>query len=809
MRLAIITSVGRHSVMNYGAVLQAFALQSFLTKRGYYCVIIDFNRTFPSPSLMKRLVRLANQKTLFSPSFMKRLVRLANRRFSRVFSIREKKRTKIIEQLTASRISRSEEFKNTEIVFTAQSYKSYEKLFADSLTLNNLFDVFIVGSDQVWNPKLSTRNTLKAYLLRFVKNRPKISYASSVASKIPEYLHDMYRESLSEFCKISVREKGSAEELKRVLGFEPDVVADPTILLTAEEWEKYTKKPETELNSEFIFVYDLYRSDDILPVVEEISNRTSVHYVNFDPKAIWEKRYKNLLFNYYTEGPAEFLWLIKNSKFVITSSFHGMVFSIIFKKPFYVILWDEEGKRKQNDRIVDLLSKLGLEDRCFEDPKIILERGLDENIDWENVHSKLAELRRYSSEWLLNAIEEAVKTGPKSNSFENVSRVKDCTGCFACYNVCPQNAIKMVLDKEGFYVPTVDNNLCTKCRLCVNVCPVVKLPKNENLKEPKTYVAWSLDDSVRFASSSGGIYTELAKKVIDEGGTVFAVAWSKDWLPVHVKIERTEDIRSTVGSKYIQSNVGKCYNEVVNLAKNGKKVLFVGTPCQIAGLKNVLSKSGLKENSDNILLVDLVCLGVSSSAVFRKYLDENFGLNNVQDIQFRNKDTGWEKSSFKLIKRDLTSVSSIFYKNPFGYGYGRKLYLRKSCYECPFSTLPRQGDITLGDFWGVPDEYKDQRGVSVVLANNEKGMAVINELVSVKRIFAEEVALETATKHNSRIVSGYMNIPEEREKILSEMHSKSWKYLERKYIKPPIGIRGVVRRGLRLAKRVVKNILKG
>jgi coenzyme F420-reducing hydrogenase beta subunit len=147
-------------------------------------------------------------------------------------------------------------------------------------------------------------------------------------------------------------------------------------------------------------------------------------------------------------------------------------------------------------------------------------------------------------------------------------------------------------------------------------------------------------------------------------------------------------------------------------------------------------------------------------------------------------------------------------KDPFFYGFLVDLYLNRICYECPFSTLPRQGDITLGDFWGVPEKYKDERGVSVILVNSEKGMSVLNELLKKKRIFAEEVPLEWATKNNPRIITGQMKVPEKREEILKNIHTKNWKYIERKYIKPPTGMRGLIRKGINLFKRILKKTLK-
>jgi len=799
--ILITTLLGRKFNYNFGAVLQALALQEFLKKHRYSSEVLDFHPIIPRKPILKRI------KSLFLKKHrVKKILVYAKKK---LIDIRNRRINEMISNLNQIRVAKFIEFKGKYIRFTTHTYHSYEQVFSDLQRFHEKYKLFLAGSDQVWNKQFNSIDSLKVYLLRFARYSVKLSYASSVSSTIPEELSNLYKESLSDFYRISVREKGSAEEIAKVIGFEPTVVVDPVLLLNEKDWLSYLQPLLRDINSDFIFVYDLYRSEDIIPIVEKIASEFGIKYVNHAPTVpVQKQKYKNLLFNFYTQGPGEFLWLVKNSKFVITSSFHGTVFAIIFGKPFYSILWHKKEKIRQNDRIIDLLTKLGLEERAFVDPREILKRGLDYDIDWEQVHRRLGEIRKESADWLLRTVSEAMQQGPKLKRLQNVSLVRNCAGCFACYSVCPQKAIEMVFDKEGFYMPKLQENLCTDCGLCVSVCPAINLPKNDNYRRPKTYVAWSTNESTRLASSSGGIYPELAKMIIKKGGVVFAVGWGKDWLPLYKKIESIEEIPSTVGSKYIQSNVGTIYHEIIGFAKEGRKVLFVGTPCQVAGLKNVINKFLKKEEKQNVFFVDLVCHGVSSSLVFKKYLNETFDIENISEINFRSKDTGWSKYSFKVVKKNGSIISERFDKNSFFYGYLKNLYLRQSCYECPFSTLPRQGDLTLGDFWGVPEKYKDEKGVSVILVNNDKGLKALNELLEEKNIFAEEVPFEVAVKSNPRIFSGYMEIPDEREKILSEFTTKSWRYLEKKYIKPPRGVRSFIRRGLRFSRRLLRKFLK-
>jgi len=208
----------------------------------------------------------------------------------------------------------------------------------------------------------------------------------------------------------------------------------------------------------------------------------------------------------------------------------------------------------------------------------------------------------------------------------------------------------MVLSKEGFYVPKIDKSLCTNCGLCLKVCPVVNAPSSEDrFSEPKVYISWSLDEKTRLNSSSGGLYPELAKLILENGGIVFAVGWNKEWLPQHKEVSDYSQLSETLGSKYVQSYVGDTYRRIAELTEYGKKVLFVGTPCQVAGLRNFIKQRRVIE--DSVFLVDLVCFGTPSPSVFKKYLTENFNNKKITAISFRDKVTGWSTSSFSYMTR--------------------------------------------------------------------------------------------------------------------------------------------------------------
>lgn len=360
----------------------------------------------------------------------------------------------------------------------------------------------------------------------------------------------------------------------------------------------------------------------------------------------------------------------------------------------------------------------------------------------------------------------------------------------------------MVENGEGFYYPNINDN-CTRCGVCQRFCPVINPIRFEDEFSPKFYAGWSKNSKTRINSSSGGIFPELARYILENDGVVFGVAWNENLLPVHVKITDVDEIPCLSGSKYVQSNVGTAYKEALSELQRGKTVLFSGTPCQIAGLNTFLKHS---EDRDKMITVGLVCHGVPSNLIFKKYLEwiERKYKRRVVGVEFRNKEKGWEKYQVVIRFEDKTKIRKYHQFDPFFRGFLQNLYLRHSCYHCQFSTLPRYEDITLGDFWGVPEELKDERGVSVVVANTPKGLGLLKTLKDIRRIELVEVDIKTATQNNLRIVTGSLPIPKIRSQLLKEAREVSFEELMRHYFKPP---NPVTLRVHRLMKNIIRRIL--
>ena len=344
----------------------------------------------------------------------------------------------------------------------------------------------------------------------------------------------------------------------------------------------------------------------------------------------------------------------------------------------------------------------------------------------------------------------------------NLERKQDCCGCSACISICPIHCISFTIDREGFLYPEINKDICTNCNLCKRVCPVL-IPSKEKLPI-KTYAAISNDDEIRVKSSSGGLFYLLAKKVIDEKGVVFGARFNKDWEVIMDYAQTLEGIRPFMGSKYVQADPKNTYSEVKRFLKDGRRVLFTGTGCQISGLRNFL-----RRDYDNLYLVDVICHGVPSPSLWKKYVSELEKKGNssvvskkeffsIKDISFRDKSYGWKKFSFVVnysmaraeSKKKLVlppQYSKPFYEDPFFSLFLKNYTLRPSCYHCPVKKGRCGSDITIGDFWGVDNimpQIDDDKGISVCLVNTDKGL----DFFKVLNIRRHPVDYNEVLKHN-------------------------------------------------------------
>ena len=320
-----------------------------------------------------------------------------------------------------------------------------------------------------------------------------------------------------------------------------------------------------------------------------------------------------------------------------------------------------------------------------------------------------------------------------------------CTGCAACLNACTHSAITMTTDAEGFLTPNVDNSKCVECKLCEKACPVISPLQDKGFMNPRAYAVWSEPD--RKVSSSGGAFSAFARYVLQQGGVVFGTAFDEELHCKHIEIQDIDGLAPLRGSKYVQSEIGDTFAQVRNHLRADRKVLFCGTPCQVAGLKNFLRKP-----YPNLLTLDLICHGVPSDAVFQGYLKKisNRFAADVEGYEFRDRD-GWGKAPSVSVCgkfRRIYGVDALYMES-----FNASAIFRKCCYQCPYSSIPRVGDCTLGDFWGIgrygnPFKHDTMKGVSLVLANTEQGKAAIHQLAD---CYIEERTLEEALIENHNL----------------------------------------------------------
>lgn len=325
-----------------------------------------------------------------------------------------------------------------------------------------------------------------------------------------------------------------------------------------------------------------------------------------------------------------------------------------------------------------------------------------------------------------------------------------CNGCLACFNVCRHNAIKLHIDLDGFTYPIIDETKCVDCGLCKRTCPIT----NEICKERVTvaYAVINKLDNVRAISSSGGVFFELARLIIDNGGVVFGAAFEKNLSVKHIYVDKIEKIPLLCGSKYVQSNIEYSYKKTRDFLEQGKLVLFSGTPCQIAGLN-----SFLKKKHDNLITQEVACHGVPSPVVWQKYLESIHNKSQIRNVSFRSKTTGWKQYSIVLEYKNGQTYSRKINDDSYMQAFLFNLSLRSSCYNCAYKGLDRPSDIMLGDFWGIDKIYPemdDDKGTSLIFVNTEKGRMFFEQIKH--KFVVKEADVNKATIYNLAITDSVL-----------------------------------------------------
>lgn len=303
-----------------------------------------------------------------------------------------------------------------------------------------------------------------------------------------------------------------------------------------------------------------------------------------------------------------------------------------------------------------------------------------------------------------------------------------CTGCMLCAAVCPQHCITEEKDNEGFWFPKIDLQKCIQCGKCERICPVNNmLDKNVSMK---SFSAYASDDSIRLSSSSGGVFYCFAETILENNGIVCAAAFDDDYMSVkHVCVTKRDELEILKGSKYVQSDISNVFIIIEKYLNKNRRVLFVGTPCEVAAVKKYFFR-----NTDLLTTIDIICHGVPSELVWSKYLESVHKGRTISSISMRDKKYGWKNFAMKVSYKNHPQYIKSLAFDLYLRGFLENLYLRKSCYDCHFKSIDRIGDVTIGDYWGK--ELNEHKGISLIGINTHKG-ANLFESTKIRLIYEE------------------------------------------------------------------------
>lgn len=685
MKLGILTW---YHYRNYGTALQAAALSAALRKLGHQPEVIDYHSpgyftTLPEYSLSRFARKLSNKFHRSRPS-----------RNPRLFG--EEKDLKF------------EAFLNRYLRFSQRCHT-----LADLERLNTSFDAFLCGSDQIWSPLVFHPR----YFLDFVREpQRKIAYAPSIGTEEirDRYVRPEMARLLADFGSLSVREESGRRIIQELTGRNAAVVVDPTQLLTQTDWIEAFGLRQDGGGKPYLLVYFLGNQAECWAAAASTAEALGLE-LRIIPVFTSDLDRPGCIRD--AVGPQEFLQLFLNAAYVCTDSFHGLSFSVLFRKPFTAFLrFSGKDPKNQNTRVLHFLEKLALTDRLWQEGNTL--RIARKQPDFEEAARRLGAMRESSLAYLKEALSRVSQPETKKHVTEQNAL---CCGCGACAEACPVKAIRIEMNGSGFRTAQVNESLCIRCGRCLSVCPFCTETRSVPAESAALYSFKASSRELLQSSSSGGAAFALSKTLLREGYRIAGCVYNRQkQCAEHILISSEAELPALQGSKYIQSSFAPALAQI--RAYPGPVAVF-GTPCQIAGARRLLA------DRDNILYVDLVCHGVPSDWLFRQYRQYIHRSADVDPdsmlVRFRAQPKGWR--SFCLQAEDgVHSYTCDKEADPFFRMFEVGNCYNESCYECRWRQ-DSEADLRLADYWG-PKFQQDSDGVSMVLCFTSAGAAAAERL---------------------------------------------------------------------------------
>lgn len=710
------------SYNNYGTILQVYATSKFIEKIKYESQVIKYFPKIRKTNIFKIKRNKINQKVYET--------------------LNRKKIIKIFQEVN----KKNDEFREKNLKYSNVCNSEIELIEVSKEQL-----AVICGSDQIWSPI----NFDKHYFLDFVNKSKKIAYAPSFGvTTIQSNLKETLKGLINDFNYLSSREKKGQEIIKDITNKNSKLVVDPTLLLNKQEWIKVLNLKEKE--NDYILCYFLGNQKEYYSFAKKLAKETKLKIVIIPGNIHYAD--KDKINHVNSCGPKEFVELIMNARYVLTDSYHGMLFSINFNKNFIIFKRFKDNKKiSQNSRIYTILEEYNLGNRMYK-KNISISDILNHEIDYKKINEILEIKRKESINYLCSAIKEIEKKE------QNVSNeiTKLCTGCGICASVCPKQCISIAMNKEGFYNYKINKKECIKCGLCKKVCAQCNNNRSK-IEDKNMYSGYSLNENVLKTSSSGGIAYHLAEYAINNNIKVIGCTYdNKNNISKHIIIDKLKDITKLSGSKYLQSYTVEAFKEIKNL----KEGMIIGTPCQIASIDNYLK---LLKKREKFILIDLICHGVPTYNLWKKII---IGNEKIIDVNFRNK----KYKRKKVLTINNKKQNEKKYYDFFNSG----IVFNECCYDCNYRSSSC-ADIRIGDYWG-PKFKKNKNGISMIIVNTEKGDKIVKKLGNKRKIYIEKQSIKDYFKYQQ---TRNLPLPLNYYEVINELSKKnsSLKEIHLKYIK--------------------------